>query len=485
MKTPAFLPRIAWLLPALLVPPQTRAADIPLAHAFPAPRAASVCPDTPLRLAFAEPPTLGAKGKIEIHDAADDHVVDTIDVGARIATQSIGGLANYNYYSVIVTNNEAAIFPRHGALGYGRSYYVTIEAGTFARGSEACAAIASPTAWRFTTKAAPPADTTKLTVAGDGSGDFCTVQGAIDFVPAGNTTPTTIHVRRGTYAEIVCVTDRHALTIRGEDRHATVIAYANNDKFNNQSGGNPFGGPNPDPAAAPLAGGAIYRRGVVLAHDVRDLTLANLTVRNITPQGGSQAEALILNGTATARAVLEDLDLFSYQDTLQINGQACIAHCHIEGDVDFMWGTGPCFFEHCTCRSLRSGAYYTQVRNPPTNHGYVYSQCTFDGGPGVTGNFLTRIAPARFSASEVVLLDCTLTHAVGPAAWQLQGVGDTSRLHFWEFNSRDADGKPVDVSQRHGASRQLREPTDAATIASYRDPAFVLGGGWNPRATKR
>jgi pectinesterase len=133
---------------------------------------------------------------------------------------------------------------------------------------------------------------------------------------------------------------------------------------------------------------------------------------------------------------------------------------------------------------LRSGAYYTQVRNPPTNHGYVYSHCTFDGAPGVTGNFFSRIAPTRFPASEVVLLDCTLSRAVGPVAWQFQGAGDTSRIHFWEFNSRDAAGKPIDASKRLAGSRQLQEPADGATIANYRNPAFVLGGDWNPHAVK-
>ena len=50
-----------------------------------------------------------------------------------------------------------------------------------------------------------------------------------------------------------------------------------------------------------------------------------------------------------------------------------------------------------------------------------------------------------------------------------------------EYNTRDMDtGEPVDVSERHPFSRQLTLPRDAALIASYRDPAFVLNG-WNPR----
>ena len=243
---------------------------------------------------------------------------------------------------------------------------------------------------------------------------------------------------------------------------------------------------NPNPSAEPRVGGSIYRRGVFLAHRVNDLVIANLTFRNTTPQGGSQAEAIILNGSPGARAILRDVDLYSYQDTLQINGQAYLSNCYIEGDVDFMWGTGPCFFENCVCRSLRSGACYTQIRNPVTNHGYVFLRCVFDGLPGIKDNYLSRIDPVRFPYSEMVLLECILGNAVGPVAWQFQGApgapaATASNVHFWEFNSHSADGKPVDVSRRLAGSRQLAHPGDTATIANYSNPAFVLGNDWNPK----
>ena len=49
-----------------------------------------------------------------------------------------------------------------------------------------------------------------------------------------------------------------------------------------------------------------------------------------------------------------------------------------------------------------------------------------------------------------------------------------------EFATRDADsGLLVDVSRRHKWSRQLDAQKDAALIASYSDPAFVLDG-WSP-----
>jgi pectin methylesterase-like acyl-CoA thioesterase len=408
-------------------------------------------------------------------------VIESIDASRKTATKTIGGFPDFVYYPITLSGNEAEI-PLSG-LAYGKSYAVSIDADVFPGASGLPGASGGAPPLRFSTRAAAPAArAARLTVAADGSGDFCTVQGAIDFVPAGNTSPVTLFIKKGFYPEIIAFAEKNAITLIGEDRKQTVIAYATNARFN-PGGGNPFAGPSPNPSAQ-KSGAHIYHRGVFLGHRVQDLTIANLTLRNTTPQGGSQAEAIILNGTTQARAILRNVDLYSFQDTLQINGQAYIADSYIEGDVDFMWGTGPCFFENCVCRALRSDAYYTQIRNPQTNHGFVYSHCIFDGSRGVVGNYLSRIDPGRFPASEVVLIDCTLGPSVGSTAWRFDVTKEGPKVHFWEFASHAADGKPVDTQLRLPASRQLQQPDDAALIAQYSDPTFVLGHGWNPKLAR-
>jgi pectin methylesterase-like acyl-CoA thioesterase len=447
---------------------------------FPAYSAKDVCPDTPLRIEFPSAPVVGT-GKIQIVDSADNSVVDTIDVATSTSTKSIGGLPNFKYYPIIITGNEAALYLSPGALKYNKSYSVKLDPGAFkdAAGNP-ITDVSDSAIWNFKTKSTPPkSGSTKVTVAADGTGDFATVQAALDFIPDGNTTPATIFIRNGTYNEIVCVMNKNAITLLGEDRKKTIIAYANNDRFNNNSGGNPFAATAPVPAAAKRTG-AIYRRGMLLAHHCNDLTIANLTLHNTTPHGGSQAEAIIANGSQDAHLILANVDLYSFQDTLQINGQAYISNCYIEGDVDFMWGTGPCFFDNCHAKSVHSKAYYTQIRNPASNHGFIYNNCTFDGSDGVTENYLSRIDPARFPASEVVLMNCTMTEAVGAVAWQLQHSQDPANVHYWEYNSHTPDGKPVDDSKRLDLSRRLKLPDDKETIDNYTDPKFVLGGQWTP-----
>jgi hypothetical protein len=464
----------------------------------PASLSSGTAPDTRLTLTFNQPVSVGLSGQIRIYDAANPTVpVDTIDMvsamalmktlraGSAVSTQplpvqakTIGGLTNFHYYPITLSGNTATIYPRNNVLAYGKSYFVTIDPGVFTDSTGlSYAGISSATDWTFSTKGVgPSSDATRLVVAADGSGDFLTVQAALDFIPSGNTTPRTIFIRKGTYFEQIYFTGKHAITFLGEDRSQSLIVYPNNNTFNNATGS--------------------YHRMVFQGDHVNNVAVVNLTVQNSTPHLGSQAEALLLNGTATSQAIVTNVDLVSFQDTLQINGQAYIADSHISGDVDFMWGNGPNFFNNCELTAVTSSGYYTQIRNGSTVHGDVFLNCVVDAAPGVSGSFLGRIDPAvsgGFPFSEVVWLNCTMgtvngstysTH-ISPAGWLLNNTADQTaasapNVHFWEYNSHYSDGTPLPVSSRIGASRQLTMTDDATTIANYSTPSYVLGG-WTPQ----
>ena len=449
---------------------------------FPSKGATGVCPDTPLRIEFQEASSVADHGTLTIVDAASEKPVCTIDLAKPVGFQPIGGVPGFKYRTITRDGDSVTLHLPNGTLEYGKTYYVTVDAGAFSLGATPYPALTGPAGWCFSTKAAPkPFTGGRIVVAADGTGDFCTLQGAIDSIPDANTVPTTVFLKRGVYTELVAFANKNALTILGEDRKTSILQYENNARFND-GGGNPYA-KGSNPSAADHKKGGIYHRAVFMAHRTHDLTLENLTIRNTTAHGGSQAEAIVLNGTTDARATVKDVDLYSFQDTLQINGQAYITHAYIEGDVDFLWGNGPSFFSGCTFRSVRSDAYFTQIRNPATNHGFVFYRCTFEGADGVSGNFLSRIEPERFPASEVVLLACVVTPCVTPEAWFLQGPhakdAPLGAIHFWEYASQDSSGAPVDVSSRAPVSRQLRQPADKAVIESYSTPSFVLGG-WDP-----
>ncbi len=415
----------------------------------PANRATGICGDTPLSIQFDQTPLVGTTGQISIYNSLGK-VVDAIDLAANPQTRVIGGIP-FSYLPVIVTGNTASIYP-HQPLPANDFYAIKLDPGVLIDASGApYAGFTSPNVWTFKTKAGGPlAGTAALTVATDGSGDFCSVQGAIDFVPPNNAHPVAITVRPGTYREIVYVpSNKPFITVRGADRDGSVIQYSNNNNLNPSTTGRP-----------------------VFGVDAPDFTLENVTVWNTTPHLGSQAEAFRGNGK---RILLNRVTLRSYQDTLLLQGTGFVTDSYIEGDVDFMWGTGAVFFRNSELKALTSGGYYTQIRNPQGEYGNVYVNCRLTGAPGVTGMYLSRIDPAVFPFSQAVYIDTTMGDHVSPAGWLLNNVPTAPNVQFLEYNSTDPNGAPVDVSHRLQDSRQLT----AAEAAQWRDPAFVLGG-WVP-----
>src|SRR5437763_1842147 len=444
----------------------------------PANGAPQVCIDTQLAVTFNRPPQIGSAGLIRVL-RADGTLADSIDLAdPNSARKPIGGAVSdngtlhlFNYFPIIVDGNTAWI-QLHHALSYGQTYAVSLDPGVLDDGAGFSGIGAD--GWRFTTKPAPPSSgSARLDVAVDGSGDFCTVQGAIDFVPTGNTRPVVIDVHKGTYREINYVPpSKPFITVRGEDRDATVIEYANNDRFN----------------VAPVSNSdnqCIQRRlpgtpdlyncwRSLFGVEATDFTLENITLHNTTPFGGSQAEAFRGNND---RIVLNRIKLVSFQDTLRLQMSGFVTNSYIEGDVDFTWGTGAVFFQKSELKSLHAG-YDSMVRNDQAIHGNVYvgNRLTRDAAVPANSVYLSRIEPLRFPYSEAVFVNNAMDAQVRAVGWQLNPTGTTCaqapNIRFFEYGSIDLNGAPVDTSQRLSCSRQLSD-TEAA---QWSDPAFVLNG---------
>jgi hypothetical protein len=168
----------------------------------PANSSSGICVDAILKITFDTAPVLGTAGRIRIYNVTNSTTpVDTIDLslstGGGTQPRTIAG-SSYNAYPVIISGNTATIFPHLGVLTTNQTYYVAIEdvlGGTFKDGTGATfAGINANNVWQFTTKTSGPANPTNLVVAADGSGDFCTVQGVVDFLPSGNTTPRLVNI---------------------------------------------------------------------------------------------------------------------------------------------------------------------------------------------------------------------------------------------------------------------------------------------------
>ena len=412
------------------------------------------CIDAPLRLTFDQPPKLGA-GKIEVCRASDGMPVETIEPGTAqfLNHFASAGRLLLRYEPVWIEGNTAHIRLRARSLSPEESYFVRVSAGVFTDADGRTFPGVSD-GWTFRTRPALARNPDRVTVAADGSGDFCTVQGAVDQIEPHRTRPAVIFVRKGHYRELIRISrERRFIHLVGEDRKETVIACVNNDKLNP---------------------GWIQRS--VLGVEADDFLLENLTVRNETPWKGSQAEAVSLNAE---RCVLRNADFISLQDTLNLSGRVFVSGCYIEGDVDYVWGYGTAVFERCELRTMHDG-YIVQARNPAERGGYVFLDCQLTTAPGVKKLWLARIDTTRFPASHVAFIRCRMGPGILPGGWQITGA-DPSALRFEEFASTDLHGKPLDVSGRSSAAKELTAEQAAALTA-----AKVLAGsdGWKPAASE-
>jgi hypothetical protein len=206
--------------------------------------------------------------------------------------------------------------------------------------------------------------------------------------------------------------------------------------------------------------------------DASDFTLEDITIVNSTPHGGSQAEAFRGNNS---RILLNRVNLKSFQDTLMLQGSGFVNDSYIEGDVDFMWGSGAVFFQNTELKAVTSNGYYTQIRNGQGQNGNVYVNCRLTAADSVSGMYLGRIDPTVFPYSQVVYINTVMGPHVTPAGWLLNNAANAPNVQFWEYQTTDASGAVVDVSQRASFSRQLT----ATEAAQWSDPSFVLSG-WAP-----
>jgi pectin methylesterase-like acyl-CoA thioesterase len=430
---------------------------------FPAVGALDACVDAQLRVGFASAVKAGKAGRIQVWqtaglDGGAPEVIDTIDLADGGYSKKIGGKSFY-YWPLVFEGNVATII-LHAPLPAGGTFAVTFESGVFVDAAGAALpGITDSGTWTFSTTATAPAAKPALTVALDGSGDTCTVQGALDRVPAGNATPIVITIKAGNYRELVYAAGKNNVTLHGEDRERTVIGYANNENCNKGTASR---------ALFTISGGSTW-------------VIENLTIHNQAPQVSTNAQAEALHVEAAGKIIVRNANLYSNQDTLLLNGQVYVADSLIKGNVDYIWGTGTAYFDRCEIRTVARAGYNVQARNPAGSYGYVFVDCKLTAdSPAITGHYLARTNfsdPSGAPACQVAYVNCQLGSHIDPKGWLVAASGvDNSKVRFWEYQSVDPTGAPVDTSQRIGASQQI----DDATAAQMRDVTVVLGG-WNPK----
>ena len=215
-----------------------------------------------------------------------------------------------------------------------------------------------------------------VTVAADGSGDFTTVQQAIDAAPNSNANGSVktfaIHLKPGTYKELVNIPkEKGPIHLMGEDAASTTITFANTAATLDGTGG-PLGTFN----------------SATVHIDADDFSADNITFENSYGKG-SQALAINVGGD---RAIFRKCRFLGWQDTILLrDNRQYFEDCAISGAVDFIFGAGAALFQRCQVHCAGSG-YITAASTPPEHaFGFVFANCTITADAGVS--IFTSAAP--------------------------------------------------------------------------------------------
>ncbi len=314
----------------------------------------------------------------------------------------------------------------------------------------------------------PPEDKT-FYVAADGTGDYYSIQRALDMAP--KTGGAVLSVSPGVYREVLTV-DKPNITIRSVDSDAskTVIV---NDRSAGQNGG------------------TLHSATVNVTAD--NFFAENITIENdfnkTHPQlpAGSQALAILVTGD---RAVFHNVRLVGNQDTVYLgtqcgpDGQNCgvtrqyFSDCYVAGNVDFIFGDSKAIFENCEIHSTpHAGGFITAQSKhyPAEDSGFVFDHCRLTADPGVTGPvFLGR--PWRPYAT-VIFLHTAMDDKIDPAGWREWHPGETHSLDTAYYAEFDSTGP--------GAHRDQRDPhthfLTAGEAKQYEPQIFLRGAdNWAP-----
>lgn len=322
------------------------------------------------------------------------------------------------------------------------------------------------------------------TVSANGNGDFSTLQGAVDALPAGNRAPTIILVRMEELHEKVIV-NKDNLRIIGEARDRTIITNSGCAKDLDENG---------------------KEKGTFLSYTMlitgNNVEIENITIRNDAGDGHTVGQAVAVYA-AGDRGVFKNVKLIAHQDTLycgpvnekvrldaqpheitattrvenlgnspETYGRQYFEDCYIQGDVDFIFGSYRCWFERCTLSVGDRGGIYTAANTPESSpYGFVFHKCVLTGSCAEGGGSLGR--PWRAFA-RTVFLDCEMDEHVNPEGFSDWVGGSPVSELYAEYQTR---GARADQSTRHPKQKRMTD-CEAALLTLPE----VLGGwdGWNP-----
>ncbi|MFF0097328.1 pectinesterase family protein [Streptomyces canus] len=317
---------------------------------------------------------------------------------------------------------------------------------------------------------------TTLTVAKDGSGQYSTVQAAVNAVPAGNPSRVVISVKPGTYRELVKVpSNKPHVTIQGSggSRNDTVIVYSNAS-----------GTPKPDGSGTYGTGGS-----ATVAVEADDFQARNLTISNDFDEASHQdiaGQAVALR-TAADKVFLDGVIVSGDQDTLLVDtaakdklGRVYMTNSYVIGNVDFIFGRATAVIDKSviTLKKRWNGTSAGYVTAPSTvagRKGILIANSTVNGDVSSASFYLGRPWHAGGDASldpQTTVRNTSLSAAIKSTPWTDMSGFSWKDDRFAEYRNSGAGSG--------AASSNRPQLTDAQ--AAGQEVADWLGD-WTPSSS--
>ncbi|MGW0184536.1 pectinesterase family protein [Streptomyces sp. NPDC003362] len=331
------------------------------------------------------------------------------------------------------------------------------------------------TAATTTTTAAAAATT--LTVAKDGSGQYSTVQAAVNAVPANNPSRVVIAVKPGTYRETVKVpANKPHVTIQGTggSRKDTVIVHDN-----------AAGTPKPDGSGTYGTAGS-----ATVAVEADDFQARNLTVTNDFDEKANQSlsghQAVALR-TAADKVFLDGIIVNGDQDTLLVDtaakdrlGRVYMTNSYVTGNVDFIFGRATAVIDRSVITLKKrwdgtSAGYVTAPSTPANRKGILIANSTVNGDVADRTFHLGRPWHAGGDATldpQTTVRNTTLSAAVRTAPWTDMSGFSWKDDRFAEYQNTGAGAGNASTDRPHLTAAQAADQEVADWLA-----------GWTPSAS--
>jgi pectinesterase len=298
------------------------------------------------------------------------------------------------------------------------------------------------------------AQSSRKIVAQDGTGDYTTVQQALNAIPLNNKKKVTIYIKKGVYKEkLVLDSSRNFVTMIGEDKFTTILTY---DDHTGKLA------PNGDTIRTPTSYSFSIRGN--------DFEASNITFDNNAGFTAGQAVAVQATGD---RMIFRNCRFTGNQDVLftpPANSRQYYENCYIEGTTDFIFGAATVWFEKCHIHSKKN-SHVTAASTPPEKkYGYILNECVLTGDTSLHNVSLGR--PWRPHAS-VIYMHCFIGEHIRPEGWSNWNQTDNYKTtRYAEYKNF---GASVDPSKRINWSKQLTD--EEAKLVTIEN----VFGDWKPK----